>query len=108
MSVAGGKKPEVQFDCWPRCRAASDERAAGFERPDTFLPGGWSNVLDDDVDTFEVSNLADFLRNLLLVVVDNEIGAEFAGALHFALVARGRNYARVEHLCDLDGGDSHS
>ena len=38
----------------------------------------WSNVLDDDVDALEIGNLADFLRNLLLVVVDDEIGAEFA------------------------------
>ena len=61
-------------------------------------------MLDDDVDTLEVGDLADFLRNLLLIVIDDKIGAEFAGAFHFALVAGGGDHASVEHFCDLDGG----
>ena len=67
------------------------------------LPGGGTDVFDDDVHTFEVGDLADFLRNLLLVVVDDEIGAEFAGALHLAFVAGGGDHAGVKHLRNLDG-----
>src|SRR5208282_2173150 len=71
------------------------------------FPGGQSNVLDDDVDALKICDLADFLRNLLLIVVDDEIGAEFAGALYFALVARGRDHTRVEQLRNLNGGNAH-
>src|SRR5208282_21865 len=65
-------------------------------------------MLDDDVDSFEVRNLADLLRNLLLIMVDDEIGAEFSGALHLAFVAGGRDYARVKHFRNLDGGNTHA
>jgi hypothetical protein len=64
-------------------------------------------VLDDDVDALKICDLADFLRNLLLIVVDDEIGAEFTGALYFALVAGGRDHTRVEQFCNLDGGNAH-
>src|ERR1019366_7743883 len=97
----------MEFAFRSRGRTAGDECAAGLERPDTLLPGGVPNVLDDDVDTLEVGDLADFLRNLLLVVVDDEIGAEFAGALHFALVAGGGDDARVKQFRNLNGGTAH-
>src|SRR5271157_166071 len=94
--LAREQKPQVEFHLRSGSRTAGDERASGLERPDTLLPGGMSDVLDDDIDAFEVGDLADFLRNLLLIVIDDKIGAEFAGALHFALVARGSDHARVK------------
>ena len=39
-------------------------------------------------------------------MIDDVIGAQFAGALHLALVAGGGDHARVEQFGDLDGGDA--
>src|SRR5271169_4181632 len=103
--LARKQKPQVEFDFRSGGRAAGDERATGLERPDTLFPGSVPDMLDHDVDTLEVGDLADFLRNLLLVMVNDEIGAEFTGALHFALVTRGGDDARVKQLRDLDSGN---
>src|SRR5215470_10523650 len=65
-------------------------------------------MLHDDVDTLEVRDLANFLRDLLLVMIDDEISAEFAGQRHLAIVSGGGDHAGVKHLRDLDGGDSDS
>ena len=105
--LAREQKPQIEFDFRSRRRAAGDERAAGLERPHALFPRSQSNVLDNDVDTLEVGDLADFLRNLLLIMVDHEIGAEFAGALHFALITGGSDHARVEQFRDLDGRNAH-
>src|SRR5271157_407959 len=94
--LAREQKPQIKFDFRSSGRTAGHEGATGFERAHALFPRGVPNVLDDDVNALEVSDLADFLRNLLLIVVDDKIGAEFAGALHFALVARASDHARVE------------
>src|SRR5450631_1482897 len=94
--LAREKKSQIEFNFRSCGRTASDERAAGLERPDTLLPGGVPDVLNDDIDTLEVRDLANFLRNLLLIMIDDEVGAEFAGTLHLALVARGCDHARVK------------
>src|ERR1035438_1109589 len=89
-------------------RPAGHQLAAAFERSQTFIPGGESDVLDDDVDAFLVRDLADFVGNLLLVVVDAEVGAERASLFEFCFVACGGDDAAAKHFGDLDSGDAHA
>ena len=63
--------------------AAGDKGAAWFERLDALVPRGRADVLDDDVDAFFVGDLADFVGNLLFVMVDPVIGAESAAFASF-------------------------
>src|ERR1700688_3183125 len=102
------KKTQVEINFRPGSRAASHKRPSGFQRSHTFLPGCLAYVLDDDVRSFGVSDLADLLRDFLLIMIDDEVGAKLAGALHFAIVARCSYYPRMKQFRNLDGGDPHS
>jgi len=65
-------------------------------------------MLHHDVDAFLVSDLADFVGDLLLVMVDNVIGAEFAGTLRLALVSGGGNHGAVKHFRNLDSSNAYA
>jgi len=66
------------------------------------------DVLDDDIHALEIGDLADFVGDLLLIMVDDEIGAEFPRPLRFAFIARGGDHARVKQLRNLNGGNAHA
>src|SRR4029077_1178318 len=51
-------------------RAAGHKLAAGLEGSDALVPGSRADVLDHDVFSLFVRDLADFFGNLLLVVMD--------------------------------------
>ena len=60
-------------------------------------------MLKDDVDALFVGDTADFVGNLLLVVIDGVVGAQFARLRQLAFVAGGRDHLGAQHLADLDG-----
>src|SRR5580692_3600078 len=88
--------------------AAGNERAAAFEGPHAFVPGGEADVFDHDVDAFFICDLADFFGNFLLVMINAVIGAKSASFFEFRFVACGRDDAAVKQLGDLNGGDAHA
>ena len=100
--------PEINLGFEARGSAAGHQRPAGLERSHAFIPGSRADVLHNNIRAGFVGDLADFVGDLLLVVVDNEIGAEFEPASHFTLVSSGRNHTCIEESGDLDGCRSHS
>ena len=61
-------------------------------------------MLHDHVHAALAGDLLDLGRNILLVVIDHVVGAEFARLRELALAARGGDHAALEQLGDLDGG----
>src|SRR6202166_2122588 len=102
------KKTQVEINFRPGSRAASHKRPSGFQRSHTFLPGCLPYMLNDDVRSFGVSDLADLLRDFLLIMIDHEVSAQLSGAFHLVFVARCSYYPRVKQFRNLDGGDAHS
>src|SRR5882672_3123709 len=73
------RKQETQIDFGFRTgrSAARDKSARGLERLHALVPGSGADVLEDDVHAFKIRDLANLLRNLLLVVVDDVVRAQF-------------------------------
>src|SRR5579862_4325833 len=89
-------------------RAAGDQRPGVFERANALVPGGGAHVFDDDVHPLFVGDSADFVRNLLLVVIDAVVGAKSSSLLKLGLIAGGRDHAAVKHLRNLNRGNAYS
>src|SRR5208337_3233338 len=82
-------------------RSASNQRAAEFQRLQALLPGGLPDVLEVDVHSAFVGDAPHLVANFLLVMVDGVVGAKPARLLELALIARGGNDFRREHLANL-------
>ncbi len=65
-------------------------------------------MLQNNIDARAACDLSHFDGDLLLVVVDHVIGAEFAGALHLSLVSGSGNHDGVEEFRNLDRGNSYT
>jgi hypothetical protein len=65
-------------------------------------------VLEHNVDAFFVGDLANFLRNFLLIMIDDIICPEFAGLGHFVFVSGRRDHAALEKLRNLNSRDAHA
>ncbi len=80
--------PQIDSDVWTGRSAAGHERAGGLEATQALVPGCGSDVFDDDIDAFFIRNLADFLGDLQLVVVDAVVSAERACLSSFSSFPR--------------------
>ena len=75
--LAGEEEAEVDFGFGARGGAAGDEGAGGLEGADAFIPGGGTDVFDDDIGADVFGETADFGGDFLFVVVDDVVCAEF-------------------------------
>src|SRR5208337_2553006 len=80
------QEAQIKTDVRSRGRAASHNRPARLERLHALLPSRYAHVLDNDVHAFFVGNPADFLRNLLLIVVDAVVRAQSCGFFELLLI----------------------
>ena len=65
-------------------------------------------MFDDDIDAFFIRDASNFLRNLLLVVVNAFVRAESTRFRQLVLISCGCDNARLEEFGNLDGGDAHA
>src|SRR5215831_3954822 len=88
--------------------AARDQRTARCERLEAVFPGRQSDVLYDNVDARAVRNLSDLLRDVLLVMIDDMVGAKFPSLGHLLLRSCRGNHCSLKQLRHLDSRNSHS
>src|SRR5215472_8929043 len=84
-------------------RAARHQSTRGRQRFQALLPGGDADVLDHHVDAALSGELFDFGGNVLLVVIDHVVRAQFVGLGELGGAAGGGDHAALKHLRDLDG-----
>ena len=84
--------------------AAGDQASGEGEGLETLRPSRDAYVLDDDIHAALRGDFPDFGRDVLAVVIDDVIGAEFARFRELLFAAGGRDDAALEELRDLDGG----
>src|SRR5208283_952854 len=97
---------QVNCDLWSCGGSAGHQRAAALERPHALVPGRGAHVLDHNVDAFLIRDLPNFLGNLLLVVVDAEISAQFFPLCQLGFIPGRRDHPTAEELCDLNRRDA--
>jgi len=91
--LAGKEHSEINCGLGPAGGAAGYQLAATFRHLMLSVQVGFAYVLHYDVDTFPVSEASSLLGNLLLIVVDDVIGAQFMCQLTLALSGRRCDYA---------------
>src|SRR5271155_4500146 len=94
--------PEDDPHVRPSSGSARDERAAALERLHTLIPCGCAYVLDYDVNALLIRDLAHFLGNLLLIVVDAVVRAQFVSLRELRLVASSGNHSAVKEFGNLN------
>src|SRR6478752_220368 len=72
------RKPDVKTGFRTRRGAAGHQLSSRLERLHALLPGGFAHVLKYDVAHLSVRDFLYLIANLLLVMVDYVVGAEFA------------------------------
>src|SRR5438309_9415541 len=85
-------------------RAARDDATAVTHRADRLLEYLATDVLDHDIDAALVGQLPALRGEILLRVVDPDVGAELPGARELVRARRGRDHARAVEPRDLDRG----
>src|SRR5208337_1980238 len=81
-----------------------DEAAGGGETFDALVPGGFADVLENDVHAAIVREAANFLGDRHDAVMNHFVGAELPGFGDFFVIAGGGDHAATEEFGDLDGG----
>ena len=102
--LAGEEETDIKFGVGAGGGAAGDETSGGAQAFDAFAPGGFADVLEDDVDAAIVGEAANFLGDGHDAVMNDFVGAELSGFGDFFIVAGGSNHAAAEEFGDLDGG----
>src|SRR5262245_9718378 len=87
-------------------RAARHDAATGPHRPHALFEHLAADVLDHDIDATLLGQRLALGDEVLLRVIDRDIGADAACTLELVLAARGRDHARTEQLRDLNRGDA--
>src|SRR6476646_9193823 len=101
--LARKQKPDVKTGFRTRRGAAGHQLSSRLERLHALLPCGFAHVLKYDVAHLPVRDFLYLIANLLLVMVDYVVGAEFAALVKLIFVARGGDTCCAKHLADLDG-----
>ena len=73
--LTGVDEAEIDARVGPSSGPAGYHGACGFKRFHALVPGGGTDVFEDDVNAFPVRNFLHLVRNLLLVMVDHVVGA---------------------------------
>src|SRR6266567_3766237 len=98
--------PQIESHAGTGGRATGHQLATAFQTSHTLLPGRRTDVLDHNVHTFFICNLANFFGDLLFVMIDAVIGTQGTTLFEFRFIACGRDHAAMKQLCNLDGGDA--
>lgn len=65
-------------------------------------------MLEDDIHTSFTGDPAHLVSDLLLVMIDGEVGSQFPRLRQFRIITRRCNHGGVKHLCDLDCRRAHA
>src|SRR5215831_4302140 len=101
--LAGKEETQIERGFRTGGGAAGHDLASRLDRLHAFDPCGLAHMLKNNVTHGLVGESFHLFGDFLLVVVDGEVGAEFAALVHLALVARGGDGNSAEHLAELDG-----
>src|SRR5579862_9025412 len=99
---------QIDRDVRPGGRATRHECSRCLEAADALVPGGGSNVLDNDIDAFFVRDFSNFLRDLLLVMVDAIVSTKRPRLFEFRSIPRCCDHTAVKQLRNLNGCDAHA
>src|SRR6185312_4113714 len=100
--LPGKEEPYVKACFGTRCGAAGDQLSARFHALHALLPGRLAYVLKYDVAHSPVRDLSYLFRDLLLVVIDSEVCAEFARLFQLVLISGCRDGDCPKHFADLN------
>src|SRR6476620_6569024 len=97
---------QVNADLRSGGRSTGDKSSARLERAQAFVPRGGADMLQNDVHTLLAGDLTNFFRNLLLVVIDNVVGAQLARLFCLHVVSSGGNDSALKKLPYLNSSDT--
>ena len=100
--VAREQKADVELGVVASGGAASDQAAPGGEALHTVVPGGCTDVLDNNVDAMIIGQAAHFFRDGHDAVMNHLIGANLFGLGNFFVAASGGDDASTEKSRNLD------
>jgi len=106
--LACEEETDIEFGFVAGGGAAGDETASGGQAFDTFAPGGFADVLENDVHAAIVGEAANFLGDGHDAVMNYFVGAELPGFGDFFVVAGGGDHAAAKEFGNLDGGAANT
>ena len=102
--LAGEEETDIEFGVGAGGGAASDEATGSGEAFDAFVPGGFANVLENDVHAAIIGEAANFLGDGHDAVMNDFVGTELLGFGDFFVVASSGDHTAAKEFGDLDGG----
>ena len=102
--LAGKEETDIEFGVGAGGGAASDEATGGGQAFDAFVPGGFANVLENDVHAAIIGEAANFLGDGHDAVMNYLVSAELPGFGDFFVVAGSGDHTAAKEFGDLDGG----
>jgi len=106
--LAAEQETDIEFGVGAGGGTAGDEAAGGGQAFDTFAPGGFADVLEDDIHAAIVGEAANFLGDGHDAVMNNFVGTKLLGFSDFFVGACGGDYTATEEFGDLDGGGAYT
>src|SRR5579864_3947413 len=102
------EKADVESRVATRRRPTSDQPAAGRETLEALGPCGFADMLEDYINAAPFRELLYLGGDVLLVVIDDMIGAERFRLRKFGFATGSRNDAAVEQFGKLHRGHPHA